>query len=125
MIGGVPSSLFWVGLAANAAVGFLLPIINGSYGATLQSVIVPEMQGRVFAFIMSAAMLISPLALMIAGPFADAFGIQTWFLITGVSCTLMGVLGFFSSDVMQMENRSMESTSSGLPTSHMESYEGS
>jgi len=66
------------------------------------------MQGRVFAFILSAAMLVSPIALMIAGPFADAFGIQRWFLIAGISCTLMGIFGFFSSDVMKMERKSTE-----------------
>jgi DHA3 family macrolide efflux protein-like MFS transporter len=110
VVGVVPSSLFWVGLAANTTIGLLLPIINGSFGATLQATIVPEMQGRVFAFILSAAMLVSPLALMIAGPFADAFGIQTWFLIAGIFCTLMGILGFFSSDVISMENKSKEDT---------------
>ena len=108
IVGIVPSDLFIVGLIANSAVGFLLPIINGSFGATLQTVIAPEMQGRVFAFILSAAMLVSPLALMIAGPFADAFGIQLWFLIAGLSCVMMGAFGLFSSDVMNMENKSKE-----------------
>ena len=108
VVGIVPPDLFWVGLAANTAMGLLLPIINGSFGATLQAAIAPEMQGRVFAFILSAAMLVSPIALMIAGPFADAFGIQPWFLIAGLSCTLMGILGFLSSDVMTMENTSKE-----------------
>lgn len=103
IVGIVPSHLFWAGLAANIAVGFLLPIINGSYGATLQAAIKPEMQGRVFAFIFSAAMLVSPIALMIAGPFADAFGIQPWFIVAGLSCAVMGILGFFSYDVMAME----------------------
>lgn len=107
-LGIVPPDLFWVGIAANVATGLLLPIINGSFGATLQAAIAPNMQGRVFAFILSAAMLVSPLALIIAGPFADAFGIQTWFLIAGISCTLMGLLGFLSSDVMTMENKSSE-----------------
>ena len=105
IVGVVPSDLFWVGLVANTAVGLLLPIINGSFGATLQATIAPDMQGRAFAFIMSAAMLVSPLALMIAGPFADRFGIQLWFLIAGISCILMGIFGFFSSDVMGMENK--------------------
>lgn len=105
IVGVVPSDLFWVGLVANTAVGLLLPIINGSFGATLQATIAPDMQGRAFAFIMSAAMLVSPLALMIAGPFADRFGIQLWFLIAGISCMLMGIFGFFSSDVMGMENK--------------------
>ena len=108
VVGIVSPELFWVGLAANTAMGLLLPIINGSFGATLQATIAPEMQGRVFAFILSAAMLVSPLALLIAGPFADAFGIQLWFLIAGISCTLMGMLGFLSSDVMTMENKSKE-----------------
>ena len=108
IVGIVPADLFVVGLIANAAAGFLLPIINGSFGATLQTVIAPEMQGRVFAFIFSAAMLVSPLALIIAGPFADAFGMQLWFLIAGISCVMMGILGFFSSDVMKMEKKSGE-----------------
>ena len=72
------------------------------------------MQGRAFAFILSAAMLVSPIALMIAGPFADAFGTQTWFLIAGFSCTLMGILGFLSSDVMAMENKSSEKVQNAL-----------
>jgi DHA3 family macrolide efflux protein-like MFS transporter len=110
VVGIAPSELFWLGLFANTMAGLLLPIINGSYGATLQAAIAPEMQGRVFAFILSAAMLVSPLALMIAGPFADAFGIQLWFLIAGLTCTLMGIFGFFSSDVMGMENKSTEET---------------
>ena len=108
MVGLVPADMFWIGLIANSIVGFLLLIINGSFGATLQAVIAPEMQGRVFAFIFSAAMLVSPLALAIAGPFADAFGIQLWFLVAGISCTLMGIFGFFSSEVMGMENRSSQ-----------------
>jgi MFS transporter, DHA3 family, macrolide efflux protein len=108
IVGLVPSDLFIVGLIANSAVGFLLPIINGSFGATLQAAIAPEMQGRVFAFILSAAMLVSPLALMIAGPFADKYGIQVWFLIAGISCVLMGTFGFFSSEVMGMEHKSKE-----------------
>jgi MFS transporter, DHA3 family, macrolide efflux protein len=108
VVGLVPANFFIAGLIANSMSGFLLPIINGSFGATLQAAITPEMQGRVFAFIFSAAMLVSPLALMIAGPFADAFGIQVWFLIAGISCVIMGISGFFSSDVMNMENKSKE-----------------
>lgn len=108
IIGLVSSDMFWIGVIANTIVGLLLPIINGSYGATLQAVIVPEMQGRVFAFIMSAAMLVSPIALIIAGPFADRFGIQLWFLIAGISCAVMGVFGFFIPDVMGIENKAKE-----------------
>ena len=108
MIGIVPPNLFWAGLAANTVVGFLLPIINGSFGATLQAAIKPEMQGRVFAFIFSAAMLVSPISLLIAGPFADAFGLQPWFLIAGISCVVMGIFGFLSSAIMGMESHNTQ-----------------
>ncbi|MCI0551440.1 MAG: MFS transporter, partial [Anaerolineae bacterium] len=110
IVGLISSELFWIGLAANTVAGLMLPIVNGSYGAMLQASIAPEMQGRVFAFILSAASFVSPIALMIAGPFADAFGIQLWFLIAGISCALMGVVGFFSAEVMGMEARKTEST---------------
>lgn len=108
IVGLVSSKMFWVGILANTTMGLLLPIINGSFGATLQAVITPDMQGRVFAFIMSAAMLVSPLALIVAGPFADRYSIQPWFLIAGISCILMGIVGFFIPDVMGIENRSKE-----------------
>ncbi|HCR72786.1 MAG TPA: MFS transporter, partial [Anaerolineae bacterium] len=98
IVGLVKPNMFIIALIANTSMGLLLPIINGSYGATLQSVIKPEMQGRVFAFIMSAAMLVSPIALIVAGPFADSFGIQPWFIIAGLSCIAMGILGFFIPD---------------------------
>jgi DHA3 family macrolide efflux protein-like MFS transporter len=117
IVGIVPSDLFWVGLVANTMAGLLLPIINGSFGATLQATIAHEMQGRAFAFIMSAAMLVSPLALIIAGPFADRFSIQLWFLIAGISCVLMGIFGFFSSDVMGMEKKPAEDRKHVIATS--------
>ncbi|MCE9645835.1 MAG: MFS transporter [Chloroflexi bacterium] len=107
-IGIVPANLFLAGLVLNTAIGLCLPIINGSIGATLQSSITPDMQGRVFAFIQSAAMLVSPIALIVAGPFADRFGIQPWFLIAGTCCALMGVVGFFFPDVMQIESKPRE-----------------
>jgi DHA3 family macrolide efflux protein-like MFS transporter len=108
IIGFTPSGLLWLALAANTLTGLVLPITNGSYGAILQSVIAPDMQGRVFAFIMSAAMLVSPLGLVIAGPIADAFGIQLWFWVAGTVCALMGLAGFFLPEVMRMEEEKQE-----------------
>jgi DHA3 family macrolide efflux protein-like MFS transporter len=103
VIGVTPPQLFWLGVAANTLTGLILPIVNGSFGATLQMVIAPDMQGRVFAFILSAATLVSPLGLIIAGPIADAFGIQLWFWVAGSVCALMGIAGFFIREVMKME----------------------
>jgi DHA3 family macrolide efflux protein-like MFS transporter len=115
IVGLVRSDMFWIGLIANAAMGLFLPIINGSFGATLQTVTAPEMQGRVFAFVTSAAMLVTPIALIIAGPFADRFGVQPWFLIAGCFCVIMGVVGFFIPDVMQIENKPKEEGFRAIP----------
>ncbi|MCC7117156.1 MAG: MFS transporter [Anaerolineales bacterium] len=113
-IGVIPSNLFTVGLIVNVAFGVLLPIVNGSLGAILQSSVTPEMQGRVFAFMQSIAMLVSPLALIIAGPFADRFGIQPWFILTGVICLLLGIVGFFFPEVMSMEAKAQENEISAV-----------
>jgi hypothetical protein len=50
-------------------------------------------------------------------------GIQTWFLVTGISCTLMGMLGFLSTDVMQLEGRTTENTRPGHKASGKEGCE--
>jgi MFS transporter, DHA3 family, macrolide efflux protein len=107
-IGIIPANMFVGGLILNTIFGLSLPIVNGSIGATLQSSIKPDMQGRVFAFIQSIAMLVSPLALIIAGPFADRFGIQPWFVIAGCICAAMGALGFFFPEVIGIETTSRE-----------------
>lgn len=103
LIGFTPANFLLFALIINTLSGLVLPIVNGSYGAILQSVIAPEMQGRVFAFIMSAASLVSPIGLIIAGPIADMFGVPLWFQIAGITCALMGLAGFFIHEVMQME----------------------
>lgn len=108
IIGFLPENMLWAGMVINMLFGLTQPIVNGSYGATLQAAIAPDMQGRVFSFIFSAAMLVSPLALMISGPFADRFGIQIMFVIAGVTCMLLGAAGFFITDVMEFENSSKE-----------------
>lgn len=110
IVGLIPAQLFWAGVVVNSISGFIVPITNGSYGATLQSVIKPEMQGRVFAFVLSAASLVSPIGLAIAGPIADQFGIQLWFRVAGCVCAVMGVLGFFLPEVMGMEHKREEGT---------------
>jgi hypothetical protein len=40
---------------------------------------------------------------MIAGPVADRFGIQAWFLLGGIMCIFMAVTGLFIPAVMNME----------------------
>ncbi|MFO7683871.1 MAG: hypothetical protein R6X34_27895, partial [Chloroflexota bacterium] len=60
-------------------------------------------QGRVFTLIGSLSGLMSPVGLIIAGPVADAFGVQAWFVVGGMATMLMGIVGFFIPMVMNVE----------------------
>ena len=103
LVGFTPSTAYPLALAAFFILGFSLPITNGPLLAAVQAVVAPEMQGRVFTLINSAAMAMSPLGLIIAGPMADKFGVQAWFIVGGIVTIAMGVVGYFIPAVTQLE----------------------
>jgi DHA3 family macrolide efflux protein-like MFS transporter len=105
IIGLAPKTAFMVAMGAMFFVGFMQSIANGSFFAVLQASVPSKMQGRVFTLLMSSSMSMSPLGLMIAGPVADMFGVQLWFLIAGFVVLLVGVGAFFVPIIMQIEDR--------------------
>lgn len=108
LIGLTPAALFWVALAGMLFVGTMNPIANGPIHAIFQSVIPPDMQGRAFTLISSACNAVAPLGMLVAGPVADALGVQSWFVIAGVTCVAMGAVGFLSPAVMHIEDNHRE-----------------
>lgn len=102
-IGLAPASWFWLAVAAMLFTGIMSPIINGPVLALMQSLVPPQMQGRVFTVIQSIAAGMSPLGLAVAGPVADALGVRSWFLIGGVVCTLLGAGAFFVPAILNLE----------------------
>jgi MFS transporter, DHA3 family, macrolide efflux protein len=106
--GSAPSNLFYVGLAGMAIAGIMNPIANGPLFAIFQASIAPEMQGRVLSLISSTAGLISPLSLLVAGPIADALGIQTWYWIAAIACILLAGAGLFIPAIMSIEEQGKE-----------------
>jgi DHA3 family macrolide efflux protein-like MFS transporter len=102
-ISQAPPSALWMVIAGFVVAGFMVPIVNGSEGAILQAVVEPSMQGRVFNMSGALSSAVSPLSLLIAGPLADRFGIQTWYLAAGALCAVMGIVGFFVPAVMRIE----------------------
>jgi hypothetical protein len=48
-----------------------LPMVNALFMSIMQAKVPPDLQGRVFAVIGQASMLLSPLAYLIVGPLAD------------------------------------------------------
>ena len=108
VLGLTPATAFTLALGAMFFGGFMNPIANGSLFATLQATVPPEMQGRVFTLAMSGSAAMSPLGLAIAGPVADALGVQIWFLIGGIATVIMGVGSFFVPAIMRIEDKAAE-----------------
>ena len=99
----VPPTGIYIVIGAALIVGFMQPITNGPIFAVMQSTVPPDMQARVFSLLGSAVAAMSPVGLLIAGPLSDKFGIQTWFLLGGTICLLMGVSGFFIPALKNIE----------------------
>ena len=102
-LGLIPASGFWAAVVVLFVIGFTNPMIDGPLFAVLQSVVAPEMQGRVFLLVASMAKAMSPLGLIIAGPLADAFGVRIWFLVGGVLTGLLGAAAFLIPAIVNIE----------------------
>jgi DHA3 family macrolide efflux protein-like MFS transporter len=104
LIGFVPSNLFWLGVIGAFFAASMVSIVNGPIHAILQSAVEPAMQGRVFTLVGSLASAMAPIGLIVAGPVADAIGVQSWYVIGGLACILMAALGYSIPAVMNIED---------------------
>lgn len=86
MIGLAPADRLWLAVVGMFIVGLMMAWTNGPIFAIIQTVVLPEMQGRVMSVISSVAMAMTPIGLFLAAPIAEHIGIQTTFLIAGVGC---------------------------------------
>ena len=114
LIGFVPSNLFWLGVVSAFFAASMVPMVNGPVHAILQSAVEPEMQGRVFTLVGSLGSAMAPLGLIVAGPVADAIGVQSWYVIGGLACILMAVVGYSIPAVMNIEENHRKSGESVL-----------
>ena len=105
LVGLAPEKAFWLALVGMALSGFMNPLTNGPFFAILQKKVAPDMQGRVLALVMSLAMAMTPLSMILAGPVSDRLGLQFWYRLAGIVCTLMGVGAFLVPVVMSVEDR--------------------
>ncbi len=103
LMGVAPANTLILALTANLIVGVAQPIANGALGAILQAVVDPAMQGRVFSLVGSVAMAMMPIGLAFAGPLSDRFGIQTWFIVGGVTFLVLTLIMLATPAVMNVE----------------------
>ncbi len=104
VIGFAPATLFPLALFAVFLAGAMASFVNGPVHAIFQATIEPAMQGRVFTLIGSLGGAMAPVGLVLAGPIADIFGIQTWYIVSGGVFALMGIAGYFIPAVLNIES---------------------
>lgn len=108
IVGLAPASAFWLALVGFFIMGIANPITNGPAMALLQSIVRPDMQGRVLSLVGSVVIAMSPLSLLVAGPLSDAFGIRVWYWVAGILCTVIAISGFFIPTIMNVESNHNE-----------------
>lgn len=103
IVGFAPATmLVWV-MVGLLVGGTMNTIINASAFAALQATAPADMQGRIFTLLMSGSSLIAPLGLAIAGPLAEAWGVQVWFTAAGVLMIGIGLISCLFPFVMRFE----------------------
>lgn len=103
LVGLAPADLFLLAILGNVILGLMIPIANGPVGAMMQTIVRPDMQGRVMSLVNSGATAIAPLGLLVAGPFSDWLGIRVWFWAGGIICVLIAISAFFVPVIMNVE----------------------
>lgn len=104
LIGLAPSTLFALAVGGMFGAGVMMTWTNGPILALMQAIVEPDKQGRIFTLLGSASAAMSPLGLIIAGPVADAIGVQAWFVAGGLGMLLAGVAGFLMPALLNIES---------------------
>ncbi len=99
LIGIAPASTFSLAITGMFLAAVMQAFANSSVMALFQSMIPTHAQGRVMSLLNTAAMGISPFSLLIAGPFAEAFGARAWYLGAGILSIVVSLSGLLSRDV--------------------------
>ncbi|MFC1465410.1 MAG: MFS transporter [Candidatus Brachytrichaceae bacterium NZ_4S206] len=115
MQGMLPGTLFPAAVGVWLLLGIANPITNGPVFAVLQAAVEPAMQGRVMTLLMAGSSAMSPLSLLVAGPVADALGVQVWYAIGGAACVLMGLIGFFIPALVNIESQRVSAVTDPSP----------
>lgn len=103
-IAAAPADQFWIMLVSMFVLGFMMPLVNGPIHALFQTVVEPNMQGRVHSLVGSVAQAMMPLSLIVAGPITDATSYQTWYWVAGVLNLLIALTGFFIPALINIES---------------------
>jgi DHA3 family macrolide efflux protein-like MFS transporter len=116
VLGVTPSNWFYVGLACMAVIGLTQPLTNGPLMAIIQGNVDIALQGRVMGFLGTAAGIISPIGLLMAGPVADTYGVQIWYVVAGVVSVLAVPVGLLLPSFRGLDTPRLHSPAGDEPS---------
>ena len=77
---------------------------NIPYVAYIQQSIPPENMGKVISLVTSVISLGIPLGMIIAGPVAEAVGVNNWMVFAGILMLLVGILSLVFTGTIKKNN---------------------
>ena len=106
-VGLAPATAFPLAVGGMFCIGFTIAFGAGLRRAIIQTIVPPEMQGRVFTLQFSGGAIMAPLGMAIAVPVTNALGVQSWYIIGGIITAILGTSTFFIPSIMQIEDKSV------------------
>ena len=108
LVGFAPSNLIQMAIVGIFLAGMMIPLASGSIMAVVQSIVPPNIQGRVFTVLISIGPVMTPIGLAVAGAIGETFGIQVWYLLGGILLALFGIIGGTNRSIMNLGEISSE-----------------
>jgi len=87
IIGLLNANGFFLFVALCGVIGAVISILNGTFMAHVQTIIAPEVMGRVLSLIITLAIVATPIGLLVVGPLTDLVGFMPVF--TGVGMIML------------------------------------
>jgi DHA3 family macrolide efflux protein-like MFS transporter len=103
IFGLTPPNLLQVAIGSIFILAMSDAMANSIFGAILQGVVPPELQGRVFTLLNSLSSSVTPFGYALAGPVAEVYGERIWFLVGGPIFVFMAFIAFFVPSIVNME----------------------
>ena len=111
--GFVTDEFYWCGVAIWFITGVGGAIAWAPIHAIIQSTVARDMQGRVYSVLYSSIQAMMTLSLAVTGPVVDLIGVRAIYVIGGAGILLMTIAGFFSRDLMNLEDKKTEDQTTG------------
>jgi DHA3 family macrolide efflux protein-like MFS transporter len=103
IVGISPATAFSLAAGSFLFVGAANTLMNGSGNVILQSIVAPDMQGRVISLLNSSSSALQPIGLLLATPIVELFGARIFFIVSGLMGLIAAFGGFFIPHLMHLE----------------------